>query len=250
MRASFEGPRLKIERAKCHITDLKREADAFVKANAYSVVLQRDPKTGRDSLMPSAGKPVPDKISLIAGDAIHNLRASLDHLACDLVRLNGNTAEGTYFPFAKDADGLETQIKEKIKGASPEIHQIIRALKPYKRENGGNAALRALHDLDIADKHVALTPMLSTVGLNDVVIVNDNGFFFGPFTIQIFPEKGAGFVEFPLGAKIQIHGEPKLTAEIALAEGQPFEHEPLFKTLHQLVDLVDGIIKTFEAHLA
>lgn len=244
----FEGPRLKIERAKCHIADLEREINAFIKANPYSLVIKRDIQAGKQRLMPSDGARIPDKIALIAGDAIHNLRASLDHLACDLVRLNGNPTEGVYFPFAKDANGLETQIKEKIQGASPEVHDIVRALKPYKRENGGNTALRALHDLDIADKHVALTPTLAAVGLRDFILMNGQEPVMQDIGIVIFPEKGAGFIGFPPDANIEIKGNPKLTADIALGEGQPFEHEPLIPTLHQLVDLIDGIVKTFEAH--
>jgi hypothetical protein len=52
-------------------------------------------------------------------DAVHNLRSSLDLLACVLVRANGKTSvNNTYFPINADRKTFEADGLKKIKGAS------------------------------------------------------------------------------------------------------------------------------------
>ena len=55
--------------------------------------------------------------------------------------------------------------KRHINRAAPEVVQIIRSLKPYK---GGNEALRAIHDLDIFDKHKTIIPCLGITDIPDL----------------------------------------------------------------------------------
>ena len=101
-------------------------------------------------------KPVPTELATIIGDAIHNLRSTLDILASDVVRLNGQSNQGVYFPFAQRAADLDRQIKDKkFNRAHPDAVKLLRSFKPYPE---GNKLLRALHELDIQDKHQALIP--------------------------------------------------------------------------------------------
>jgi hypothetical protein len=103
--------------------------------------------------------------------------------------------------------------------------------------------------MDIADKHVVLIPSLAAVGLKDFVLMNGKEVMMQNINLVLVNfEEGAGFMRFPIDVKVEIKGNPNVALEIVLGKGQPFEFEPLIPTLHQLVDLVDGIIKTFEAH--
>jgi hypothetical protein len=145
----FAGPRLKVKRAKRHISDLNDEISAFLKRDSYRIVLENNAETGKLSWIVRITEELSDQAPLIIGDAIHNLRTALDLLACDLVRLNGGNIKKVYFPFASEGDNLNKRIKErKIHRAGPDIVQIIKCLKPYK---GGDNALWAIHDLDITD---------------------------------------------------------------------------------------------------
>jgi len=142
----FDGPKLKIERAKAHIRDLKRHSDVFLERKPYSLLVEPDDETRQRRVIFRIQEEVPAEIPLIIGDAIHNLRSSLDIMICDVLALVGDPSRRGRFPFADSADGLETVMKKKIKRAPDDIKQMTRSLKPYK---GSGGPLRGLHDLDI-----------------------------------------------------------------------------------------------------
>ena len=96
-------------------------------------------------------EPFPEELSAIFGDIVHNLRTALDLAASACVRANGKSDKGVFFPFCKEASELDAMIKRRnIDRAHPDVVSYIRSLAPYK---GGNIALRAIHDLDVRDKH-------------------------------------------------------------------------------------------------
>jgi len=167
------GPRLKVSRAKRHIRDLNNEITAYVRSNPYQIVIEQDPNSTQHLWTLRVRQKVPQEFAGIIGDAIHNLRSALDLLACDLVRMNGGETKDVNFPFAGGADGLEIAIKNRnINRAGKDVVEIIRSLKPY---TGGNEALRAIHDLDIADKHVTLIPTTHFAGIHGVQTKHANG---------------------------------------------------------------------------
>ncbi len=103
--------------------------------------------------------PAPKELPLLFGDAVHNMRACLDWLACSAVEANGQNPKGVHFPFAKDAEDLPRLIKDKhFHRAAPEVVALLTSLKPYK---GGAEQLRALHDMDNKDKHSMLLATVS-----------------------------------------------------------------------------------------
>jgi hypothetical protein len=101
--------------------------------------------------------PVPPPLLCIVGDAVHNLRSALDHLACELVRANRKgPGPQTEFPIL---DGPITTAKRearfaaKVEGMRQEVIDAIRDVHPYQ---GGNNTLWRLHRLDAIDKHNVL----------------------------------------------------------------------------------------------
>ncbi|WNJ89183.1 hypothetical protein [Bosea sp. 685] len=109
--------------------------------------------------------PVED-FHVISGDAVHNIRVSLDLLANSLFRRAGGQIrkpDGKYeqlaFPFSKSQDTLGEQIKKsKFHKAGPAAVQLLKQLAPYP---GGNERLAWLHELDIVHKHRMLAPVLA-----------------------------------------------------------------------------------------
>ncbi|MBR7540431.1 hypothetical protein KC221_30040, partial [Mycobacterium tuberculosis] len=49
---------------------------------------------------------LPETVSATIGDAIHNLRASLDLMAADMALRNGQSTKGLSFPFADSEEAL------------------------------------------------------------------------------------------------------------------------------------------------
>jgi hypothetical protein len=102
--------------------------------------------------------------------------------------------------------------------AGSEAVSVLESLEPY---TGGSTALRALHDLDIQDKHHTIIPVavLGSVGV---------------------------FVNI-------VDGSPKIVPAdsappvLAFPKDTAFPDQPVIPTLHELVKLVSGILDTFEA---
>src|SRR5260370_29058031 len=95
------GIRAKIERAKYHIDELASRAQAFAEGNENCLVAEDDPQTGEKVYRIRLRAPLPALVPLIIGDAAHNLRSSLDHLAWQLVEANGGTpGRQTIYPLS------------------------------------------------------------------------------------------------------------------------------------------------------
>jgi hypothetical protein len=157
----FHAARLKLERASAHIATLERELDDYLNRGPIRLTTRISEDPAYFEFTIDVTEPVPVGLSTVIGDCIHNLRTSLDLLACELVRMNGGSEDSVCFPFAKDAIELEIQIKKRhLDRAHPDAVNLARAFQPYA---DGNAALRGVHDLDIIDKHRTLLPVAGHV---------------------------------------------------------------------------------------
>ena len=96
------------------------------------------------------------------GDALHNARSALDHVACLLVEQGGGTiTQTTAFPIASDATKFNAGVKAKLQGATDSARAAVQATAAYR---GADDQLWALHQLDIDDKHKLLIPVVMFLG--------------------------------------------------------------------------------------
>lgn len=147
----YELVRRKVERGKQHTNAVAAAVRSFLDSRPYIIATRRDPETRRLTYLAARVEPPPDALSEIAGDALHNLRSALDHLACEIVRAAGNTPTAdTAFPIYDDAGKYGAHARSRMRGMSPDAVKAIDALMPYK---DGNDGLWRLHRLDIEDKH-------------------------------------------------------------------------------------------------
>jgi hypothetical protein len=167
-------------------------------------------------------------------------------MACDLVRMAGSDVEKVYFPFCDDQADLGKMIKRrKLHQAGPEVVQMVESIKPYK---GGNRVLRAVHDLDIQDKHQALIPLMG-VAATPPACIN----FFGnqdatpvPTIRSRIGKDGQAIWTMP-----PVHNLPlgtKLNADFWLmfgANAAEFSGHEVIKTLHEFAQLINGIVDLF-----
>jgi hypothetical protein len=101
---------------------------------------------------------VPLRVAVIAGEIIHHLRSSLDHLICALAINEGVAPEDTgrlQFPICSTPEKFEEAVKKgQINGISTNAYDFIKAIQPYNTNNGFEASkLYWLHHWDNADKH-------------------------------------------------------------------------------------------------
>ncbi|EFH10865.1 hypothetical protein HMPREF0731_2913 [Pseudoroseomonas cervicalis ATCC 49957] len=159
MMKPFRGSRLKIERAKHHLDSLQKQIEDYIYSKPFKIGIKDN--GWRYGPKIKIERDPPFFLPTIIGDIVHNLRVSLDLLASDLVRINGGNTKGVYFPFCESSKDLKSTIKQRnLHRASVEAQNLIISLKPYK---GGNSLLRALHDLDITDKHKMLIPAITGI---------------------------------------------------------------------------------------
>jgi hypothetical protein len=234
--AKFRDSKLKVERGKQLIADLDREIRAYVESRPYALVVEHvalvipevAPDPNRCRLVVHVSNPFPDCLALVAGDALHNLRAALDMLAGDVVRLAGKNGDDVRFPFATDPAHLEGRIIEtKFARAGDKAAGII----------------RALHDLDIADKHVAVLEAFSMGAMPDIRGPNN---FRGQ---RMGLRDGAGYYNGPRLVNCNFGDRLNLPFTVEFAHGLPLAGQPIVPTLQRLATEVETVIAIFESKL-
>lgn len=252
----FSGVWIKVERAKEHVRNLEALIEGFFKDEPYTVLVYDEPKTGQRILKIKVSAQPPPWWGAILGDAIHNLRSSLDLLVCELVRSEGNpVTDQTAFPVTRSANAFESGYLRKVEGAPKAAVDLIKGAKPYK---GGNDAFWRLHRLDIADKHRLLIAVGSAYKnvIIDFGALNRQSFASAlgvdPSEIPSMPVAlRPADRQFPLkdGAELfrgpPMDVNPQISLEIAFGEGEVVEGEPLIPTLRELVQFVEGFIELF-----
>lgn len=259
-KANLEGARAKVERAKQHIRDLDAQRIAFLGDNPYRTTPEFHPEYSATAYFLDEYAPIPEAISLVAGDALHNLRAALDYVVYAFASKGLSPAERAklYFPISKSAEDYNSESLGKTAGVPKYIKKRIDRLKPYK---GGNDLLWGLHRLNIIDKH----RLLVTVGVNvtEVEMILDTAFlnkaFPGMFTLPLdLPKQSYKFpAPKPIspmekdallyGVKGNFEGDNHIdfTFDIAIGEVEVFEGQLLVETLKELADLVESIVFQF-----
>ena len=155
----LNGVRRKIDRAKTHINDVEIVARQFCVANTDCLYPKTDPNSGKKIFHVRFRTQLPELLPLMIGDAVHNLRSALDHLAWQLVDANGQTPTiNTSFPVFKKKN--TKQFNSKVSRIACGARDIIESIQPY---NSGNDDLAILSEMDNFDKHRLLIVIASTV---------------------------------------------------------------------------------------
>jgi hypothetical protein len=235
--------RAKVERAEQHIHDLDVGLRTFFDFNPYLTARQTHPE--RQDLMVywlCGARPIPPLISLIAGDALANLRGALDHLAYQLAWLNGTRdkriLKNTYFPISDDATKYVTEAPGKVKGMSQAAKEAIDACAPYK---GGNDTLWRLHRLNNLDKH----RLLVTVCTLFESVSSEHAHYISP-TNNCWKPLKAGDVLTVLPTEAVKDENLQFVFQIAFNELEVAECEPVLETLQQMLDAVDYLVISFK----
>jgi hypothetical protein len=237
----FVGPKLKIERSDRHIQDLNRILEAFFATEFYRFQIRKG-ADGSSVLEFETTRGMPSEIPLVIGDAVHNLRAALDLLVCDVVTLAGNApGKGTQFPFGETREEVVAAVHDGIMGAAPAgiVDLIIDTVKPYR---GGNEAMCALDDLDIVDRRRLLTPIIAVTGIVGASWIDERGKAVHGMTLTV--GEGGRIDGMPANSRIRNPGT--LAFGVFFDKGQVFEGRPVVRTLHQLTQVVSGVVHTVE----
>lgn len=241
----FAGTELKIVRAKSHIRELENQVVDYIKSKPFKVVVESEDGSTNHLWTLRVKHDIPMIFAAIIGDVVHNLRASLDLLATELVVHAGQDAKNVYFPFGNDSDGLEQMIKKRhIDKAGEDVVEIVRELAPY---TGGNKLLRSLHDLDITDKHKSLVPVAHYAGIKNFQMSGASGPMLTIQDLHCGPIRdGMVLMSLPPAGNVRIGQSFNPSLKLCIDEEVIDRDEELIETLHKYVTMVEDILAKFK----
>ncbi|GJL94217.1 MAG: hypothetical protein DHS20C05_06220 [Hyphococcus sp.] len=246
----FFGPFLKVERADKHIRELEEIFRSHINSHVKSALSKTD-EDGREKAFAALSGLLPPATPTIIGDAIHNLRVSLDHAYWVAVRRNaGQFYRFCGFPFGKKRADIENSINGWPDASKPKqcvIDFILDDVQPFE---GGGFSLYDLHRLDITDKHDVLLPSHMSISLkgSDALIHRRRGrggdiSVVGPpdGTATLILGQGQQLMINPFGP-IEFTGDLQSAVSILFGEG-PLKHRPVLQTLRNLSQSTAGVIE-------
>jgi hypothetical protein len=152
LHASLQSTWLKLERAREHIEATEKAVDLWLETDAYTISREIDPKTGYTVGRAQINESPPSRISILVGDAIHNLRSALDHTVYSLAESRSNlplapeVEEGLMFPIVgnqnrkgQPADGAKIFAhvsSRQLAGIPDEARAFIEQEQPYHWDDG------------------------------------------------------------------------------------------------------------------
>jgi hypothetical protein len=164
--SGIESAVLKLRRASVHINAIKASVLRYSAHNPGQIASQAGGKNTLDF------REDPDlEIAILAGEAVYQVKSSLDHLAFELVKFNpgkmklpDNWEKHCEFPLMLDvpakgnpSNPLQLPLpynyfKDRLPGISKQAFKFIETVQPYYRRNTANV-LRPIAQLSNIDKH-------------------------------------------------------------------------------------------------
>jgi hypothetical protein len=173
MADPFRSAWLKLGWGVLHSYALYEEIRAYVAqlkpGDHFTTRTEYDAKAHCVKLVVDTVSPTPDVWSLRLGDVVNNFRASLDHVAWQLVRrgtawpLNKGREKNVYFPIADSCEAFDERCKANLPGLLRRDKALIRLVQPYAggKRNMWRHCLTPLPKMTSDDKHRELRPVWS-----------------------------------------------------------------------------------------
>jgi len=248
----FDASRCKIKRANHHIRELENSIVSFAQSDFYSVDVKKDLKSGQNSLVFTIKHSPSVDAALILGDALHNLRSSLDILWNEVVTLLAAQGPDSYpmFPVRKTAEKVEAAINRALKNNIIDLpvfedvrNLMFGAIKPYE---GGNDAVWGLHRLNIMDKHRLIIPVPHLVSVSGICLQDKETGIEERFKFFL---DASDEIPIDMRGNLQVRDKGQANATVFFDLGVPYEGKPVISTLQQLAVKMNDIVEAFAAIL-
>jgi hypothetical protein len=208
---TLSGITEKLRRASEHLESLQQISHEYLWEMPWACEIVTD-RASCSYLVTVTQKPTPLRASTVFGDAIHNLRSCLDHLARQLVLANGGTPTdgpgGTMFPILDRLNKDHLVDIRPFGSISGEARSAVAAVQPYL--SGADYAthpLWRLNRLDNIDKHRLLH--LTTIR--------------GGGQMAFYPDDGVEIVNTPDIARYAVALHSQATQQITVAPGDVYD---------------------------
>jgi hypothetical protein len=265
---------LALTRALHHLQELERQAASWTEGNNYLVIHDFQRASGDYVVwVEEINTPSPEVFSVLVGDCLHNLSASLNFLAYELAvaftnPLPNRAADEVEFPIFGDVDGkgqpgtgpriFRKRAPKRIWSMAPGAQTAIEELQPYKRSNPfTDDPLWKLYELARFNRHRFLHPAVaafSGVLLDPSKITNAT---IGSGTIRVYE----GFIEGrtevarlpvqPIDPSQEVYVDLNPSIGISFAKGTPVvAGEPMVEILSEIYnDIVTEVLPSLVPYL-
>jgi hypothetical protein len=149
--APFESPNLLIQGAKRSLPEFESACKAFVDSCTHEVIRNYDPNTKEEIIKLRFHQRVPPVLRYRAHHIANDLRHALDQAFGDAAILLGRPdSKGIYFPFARSATDLDSQISRYCRKVDTKLIAFAKAFNPHY---GGDDLLYGLSAIVGPNKH-------------------------------------------------------------------------------------------------
>lgn len=175
MAHPLDSARAKLHRADESIRSLDAEIEAFLHRGVpeFKVVGQHKDDGLVYAFIASGDPDLPLRFAVLAGEIVHHMRSSLDHVVHALIVRNGQVpSRNNQFPIC------DTEIKFTnactsglIRGVSQSAATLIESVQPFTSTTPEDTVLSVINQYDILDKHKLLVLLTSVVALGESVTI-------------------------------------------------------------------------------
>jgi hypothetical protein len=207
------GLKLKLMRARKNLRNLRRIIENFQASDPLSVTREIG-ADGTHYVYRLHVVHAPNIIELIADEAIHHLRSSLDHLIAGYVQLIGKKVTDDHaFPIWREKPKTDKQVKRHdsmLKHVPNDARALIDAVQPYHRGKDANShPLAILARLDNRFKHTSLHLLSLQIRMPSVPGIIQ------PPAPPLGRDSGDVFAIVPVGVDVERDFEPHLVSQVA-----------------------------------
>jgi hypothetical protein len=249
MAGSLDPVRAKLRRADTHRQDFAATAVDYLTRQPYSLAFNFDSDSGwHEFRWEVKEEPPVERLVLIFGDFLNNLRSTLDYLVWQLVLLNGEepVAKVNAFPIVRLRQNWPAARRDQLRGVSPLCARKIRQLQPYRREDRPEVdPLAILDDVNNINKHRVLSVGFVSIGLWHARIFGTPG---SKIQYESFPDEpireGGLFYRFRnpnTRERLQFKSDPDPVFRVSFRNGVEIGW-----TNDDMFEFVAGVVRLFE----
>jgi hypothetical protein len=234
----FDGPRIKLDRAKRHLDALDKRLELWNHLDPYHIFLEPDQQQPRYIVKLQVGATVPAEWGALIGDFAFNLRSALDQIAWAFAKRLIDDPGNTQFPIFRTNPCSDKNLLGKWRSQTRYLgvaYDFIEGLQPYHRGDEAEAQfLWVLHEkLCNTDKHRTITSLghqyrIKVGDLPDGKAVWLNGLRLNDFDV-------IGYVPLDIDPEKQL--QPNLLARVVFDIGEPY----VGIVMHDLRNMYDVI---------
>jgi hypothetical protein len=241
----FNGIDEKLKRARENINNLDAEIDRFFQSSDYPTIPQDDNELTLKAIAYHKQLVIPLRFSVLAGEIVHHLRSSLDHIVWQFSALAYREKHFRIieFPIRKSRPVDEKSISSyegKIKGVTDiRVRGLIHQFQPYNASDPLGDPLFILHNMDIVDKHQELVLCLGAGAMDFPIEFRD--------VVESYQRAHPELTPAEAAYKFKSYG--KLIPQIAFKDFGGREAQPVVPGLTDLFNYVVLLVKAFAEYI-